>query len=95
MHKDDARVVIRAAGFWNYRHHRSFFDVRVFIAFAESNLSSCPAATFRRQEGEKRRAYEEHRVSAAIMRHLRLLQYYYLQEAYWDFNFGINIHQLI
>ena len=35
------------------------------------------------------------RVSAAIMRHLRLLQYYYLQEAYWDFNFGIDIHQLI
>ena len=29
------------------------------------------------------------------MRHLRLLQYYYLQEAYWDFNFGIDIHQLI
>ena len=36
-----------------------------------------------------------YRVSAAIMRHLRLLQYYYLQEAYWDFNFGIDIHQLI
>ena len=31
----------------------------MFNAFAESNLSSCPAATFRRHEGEKRRAYEE------------------------------------
>ena len=38
---------------------------------------------------------DSYRVSAAIMRHLRLLQYYYLQEAYWDFNFGIDIHQLI
>ena len=35
------------------------FDVRVLNAFAESNLSSCPAATFRRHEGEKRRVYEE------------------------------------
>ena len=25
------------------------------------------------------------------MRHLRLLQYYYLQEAYWDFNFPYMI----
>ena len=28
--EDDARVDIRAAGFWGCRHHRSFFDVRVF-----------------------------------------------------------------
>ena len=59
VHEDDSRVDIRAAGFWNCHHHRSFFDVRVFNAFAESNLSSCPAATFRRHEGEKRRAYKE------------------------------------
>ena len=37
-----------------------FFDVRVFNAFAESNLSSSPAATFQRHEGEKRRAYKKH-----------------------------------
>jgi len=59
VHEDDARVDIRAASFWSCRHHRSFFDVCVFNAFAESNLSSSPAATFRRHEGEKRRAYEE------------------------------------
>ena len=38
-HEDDARVDIRAAGFWGCRHHRSFFDVRVFNTFAESNQS--------------------------------------------------------
>ena len=59
MHEDDARVDIRAAGFWDCRHHRSFFDVRVFIAFAESNQYTSLAATFRKHEGEKRRAYEE------------------------------------
>ena len=59
VHEDDARVDIRAAGFWGCHHHRSFFDVRVFNAFAESNQSPCPAATFQRHEG-KRRAYEEH-----------------------------------
>ena len=53
VHEDNARVDIRAAGFWNCRHHCSFFDVRVFNAFAESNLSSSPAATFRRHEGKK------------------------------------------
>ena len=56
---DDARVDIRAAGFWGCHHHRSFFDVWVFSAFTESNQSPCPAATFRRHEGDKRRAYEE------------------------------------
>ena len=62
VHKDDARVDIRAAGFWLFwgcRHHCSFFDVRVFKAFAESNRSSCAAATFWRHEGDKRQAYEE------------------------------------
>ena len=60
MHADDARVDIRAAGFWGCRHHRSFFDVCVFNVFAESNQSTSLAATFRKHEGEKRRAYEEH-----------------------------------
>ena len=53
------RVDIRAAGFWGCHHHRSFFDVRVFNAFAESNQSISLATTFRKHEGEKRRAYEE------------------------------------
>ena len=32
VHEGDARVDIRAAGFWNCHHHHSFFDVRVFNA---------------------------------------------------------------
>ena len=59
MHADDARVDIRAASFWGCRHHRSFFDVRVFSVLAESNQSTSLAATFRKHEGEKRNAYEE------------------------------------
>ena len=55
-HEDNARVDIRAAGFWGCRHHRSFFDV---WPFAESNQSPCSAATFRRHKAEKRRAYQE------------------------------------
>ena len=57
--EDDARVDIRAAGFWGCRHHRSFFDVRVFNDLADSNQSSSLAATFCKHEGVKRRAYEE------------------------------------
>jgi len=60
VHEDDARVDIRAAGFWNCRHHHSFFDVQVFNVFAKSNQSSSPTAIFRRYKDEKHRAYEEH-----------------------------------
>ena len=28
VYEDDARVDNRAAGFWSYRHYRSFFDVK-------------------------------------------------------------------
>ena len=59
IQEDDARVDIRAAVFWGCCHHRSFFDVRVFNTFAKSNQSSCPAATFQRHEGDKRRVHEE------------------------------------
>ena len=53
------RVDIRAAGFWDCHHYGSFFDVRVFNAFAESNQSTSLATTFHKHEGEKRCAYEE------------------------------------
>ena len=56
VHEDDVRVDIRAAGFWGCRHHRFFFDVRVFNAFAESNQSTSLATTFHKHEGEKRGA---------------------------------------
>ena len=57
---DSARVDIRASGFWRCLHHCTFFDVRVLYFFAASNRSRTLAATFRRHEAEKRRAYEEH-----------------------------------
>ena len=59
VHADDARVDIRAAGFWGCRHHHSFFDVRVFNVFAEGNQSTSLAATFHQHKGEKRCAYAE------------------------------------
>ena len=60
VHADDARVDIRAAGFWSCHHHHSFFDVCVFNVFAKSNQSTSLAATFRKHEGEKHRTYGEH-----------------------------------
>ena len=59
VHEDDARVDNRAAGFWDCATIVPFLML-VFNTLAESNLSSCPAATFRRHKGEKHRAYEEH-----------------------------------
>jgi len=56
---DNARVDIRASGFWRCLHHHTFFDVRVFNSFAASNRSASLAAIFRRHEAEKRHAYEE------------------------------------
>ena len=56
---DNARADIRASGFWRCLHHRTFFDVRIFNSFAASSRSTALAATFRRHEAEKRRAYEE------------------------------------
>ena len=54
---DDARVDIRASGFWRCLHHHTFFDVRVFNCFAVSNRSSTLSTAFRKHELEKRRAY--------------------------------------
>ena len=65
-HENDARVDIRAAGFWGCRHHRSFFDVRVFNPFAESNQSPCSAATFRRHEARN----VSRKWNGAVLHHL-------------------------
>ena len=56
---DDARLDIRAAGFWGDRFQHAYFDVRVFNSLAPSNMSSTLTAAYRRHEQEKRRAYEE------------------------------------
>jgi len=56
---DDARVDIRASGFWRCLHHHTVFDVRIFNCLAASNSSSTLATVFRKHELEKRHAYEE------------------------------------
>jgi len=56
---DNARVDIRASGFWRCLHHHTFFDACVFNCFVPSNRSTILVAAFHRHEAEKRRAYEE------------------------------------
>ena len=57
--QDNARLDIRAQGFWGERRQDAFFDVRVFNPHASSNRLSSPGACYRRHEREKRRMYEE------------------------------------
>lgn len=58
----DARLDIRANGFWGgSRHNCAFFDVRVFYPHAQSYRSTPIDKLFRDQEREKRRKYE-HRI---------------------------------
>jgi len=56
---DDARLDIRAAGFWGTRQQNAFFDVHVFNSLAPSNRSITLSAFYRKHEQEKCRAYEE------------------------------------
>ena len=57
--EDDARADISAHGFWGDKQQRAFFDVRVFNPHAQSYCKSSLIATYRRNEREKRRAYEQ------------------------------------
>ena len=55
----EARVDIKAGGFWSVRRHEcAFFDVRVFHPNARSYRHRTIQQTFRTLEQEKRRAYE-------------------------------------
>ena len=54
--EDDARLDIRAKGFWD-NQQQDTFDVRVFIPFAPSYRESTLAANYRRHEQQKRREY--------------------------------------
>ena len=56
--QDNARLDIRARGFWGERRQDAFFDVRVFNPHASSNRLTSPGACYRKHE-EKRRKYEE------------------------------------
>ena len=55
----NARLDIAADGVWGGRFERTYFDVRVFNPFAQSNLQSPPAATYRRHELDKTRLYDQ------------------------------------
>ena len=57
--QDNARLDIRAQGFWGERRQDAFFDVRVFNPHASSNRLTSPGACYRKHEREKRRKYEE------------------------------------
>ena len=57
--EDDARLDVVADSFWGRDRQRAFFDVRVFNPFAPSHHSTPLAQCYRRNELEKRRAYEE------------------------------------
>ena len=57
--KDDARLDIRAQGFWDCRQECTFFDVRVFNPCAPSYRHLPLESLFKRQEQQKRNLYEE------------------------------------
>ena len=57
--QDNARLDIRARGFWGERRQDAFFDIRVFNPHASSNRLTSPGACYRKHEKEKRRKYEE------------------------------------
>ena len=56
--QDEARLDIRAQGFWGERWHDAFFDVRVFNPHAPSNHHTSPTACYKKHE-EKQRAYDQ------------------------------------
>ena len=57
--EDDARADISAQGFWGNKQQRAFFNVRVLNPLAPSYCKSSMTAVYRRNENEKRQAYEQ------------------------------------
>ena len=57
--QDNARLDIRAQGFWGERRQDVFFDVRVFNPHASSNRLTSPGACYRKHERERKRKYKE------------------------------------
>ncbi len=57
--QDNARLDISANGVWGSRFQKTYFDVRVFNPLAPSNRNQSQAATFRKHEMEKKRAYQQ------------------------------------
>ena len=57
--KDEARLDIRAQGFWGNRYQRAFFDIRVFNPNAPTYQNLQLASAYRKQEREKQIRYEQ------------------------------------
>ncbi len=56
---DRARLDIAVNGFWGGRFERTFLDVRVFNPHAPTNRNTSIANCYRKNEAEKKRAYEQ------------------------------------
>ena len=56
---DGARLDIVAEDFWGHDRQNAFFDVRVFNPYAPSHRGTTLAQCYRRNEQEKKHAYEE------------------------------------
>ena len=57
--EEGARLDIVAQNFWNRDRQSAFFDVRVFNPYAPTYRNSSLSQSYRRNEQEKRRAYDE------------------------------------
>ena len=55
---DDARLDIAARGFWQ-RCEKAFFDVRIFNPYASTHRNQSLASSFKNNEKEKKRQYNE------------------------------------
>ena len=56
----NVRLDIAADSIWGGRFERSYFDVRVFNPFAQSNLQTPLNVVYRRHELDKICQYEQH-----------------------------------
>ena len=56
---NDARLDIKAKGFWDCRHQNAYFDVRVFNPLATSYRDKPLPTVYRQQEQETKRTYED------------------------------------
>ena len=59
VREDQGRLDVVASGLYGGRYERSYLDIRVFNPHAPSNRASSAGSCYKRDEQEKRRAYDE------------------------------------
>ena len=57
--EDGARLDVRGESFWGPDRQSAFFDVRVFNSLAPTYQNLSLASSYRRNEQEKRRVYDQ------------------------------------